>query len=245
MKAALVSIAMIAVASAHAAEIKVIGSPGFREAYNELLPGFEKSTGNKVTTVWGGVNEIADRVSKGEKADVVLLPAKQIADLIAAGRLDAATRANVAKSGVGIAIAAGAPMIDATSSEAIKQALLSAKKISYSTGPSGVHIQQVIKAWGIEDRVKDKIVIPPTDTPVGQFIKQGGADIGFQQVSELIRIQGINYLGELPADIDEVTQFSAAMEKNPAAGDAARALVKYLSAPEAAAAIRRTGMDPG
>jgi molybdate transport system substrate-binding protein len=241
----IVAAALLLAGEASAAEIKVIGSPGFREAYTELLPGFEKTTGHKVTTIWGGVNEIANRVAQGETADVVILPAKQIDDLIKAGKLAPETRVDVARSGVGVAIRAGAPGIDAGTSEGLKKALLAAKTISYSTGPSGVHMQNVIRAFGIEDQVKGKIVIPPTDTPVGEVVARGGAEIGFQQVSELIRIKGIDYLGPLPADIQEVTVFSAALHKNAAAAEAARALVKYLSAPEAAPTIRKTGMDPG
>jgi molybdate transport system substrate-binding protein len=230
---------------ASAAEIKVIGSPGFREAYNELLPGFEKSTGHKVTTIWGGVNEIANRVAQGETADIVILPAKQIDELIGMGKLAPESRVNVARSGVGIAIRSGAAGIDARTSEGLKKALLAAKTISYSTGPSGVHMQNVIRTFGIEDQVKGKIVIPPPDTPVGEIVARGGADIGFQQVSELVRIKGIDYLGPLPSDIQETTVFAAALHRNAGAADAARALVKYLSAPEAAPTIRKTGMDPG
>jgi molybdate transport system substrate-binding protein len=245
LKIIVAAAALLLAGEASAAEIKVIGSPGFREAYTELLPGFEKTTGHKVTTIWGGVNEIANRVAQGETADVVILPAKQIDDLIKAGKLAPETRVDVARSGVGVAIRAGAPGIDAGTSEGLKKALLAAKTISYSTGPSGVHMQNVIRAFGIEDQVKGKIVIPPTDTPVGEVVARGGAEIGFQQVSELIRIKGIDYLGPLPADIQEVTVFSAALHKNAAAAEAARALVKYLSAPEAAPTIRKTGMDPG
>jgi molybdate transport system substrate-binding protein len=244
MRRAILALALLSVGTAEAAEIKVIGSPGFREAYTDLLPGFEKATGHKVTTIWGGVNEVANRVAQGEVADIVILPEKQINELIQAGKIDAGAKASVARSGVGLAIAAGAAKIPVTS-EAIKEALLNAKTISWSTGPSGVHMQEVVRAWGIEDRVKSKVVIPPPDTPVGVVVARGGAEIGFQQVSELLRIDGVQYLGPLPADIQETTVFSAAVHKNAAQAEAARALVQYLSAPEAAPAIRKTGMDPG
>ena len=103
----------------------------------------------------------------------------------------------------------------------------------------------LIKQWGIEDRVKGKVVIAPSDTPVGIIVARGGAEIGFQQVSELISVKGIQYLGPLPADVQETTVFAAAVHKNAAASEAAKALVKYLSAPAAATAIRKTGMEPG
>ncbi len=231
--------------AASAAEIKVIGSPGFREAYTDLLPGFERSTGHHVTTIWGGVNEIATRVADGEVADIVILPAAQINDLIGKGKLASETRVDVAKSGIGVAIRAGAPKIDAASSDGIRKALIAAKSIAYSSGPSGVHMADVIQKWGLADQLKAKIRISPPNTPVGVMIARGDADIGFQQVSELIRITGIDYLGPLPDDINEITVFSAAIHRNALAPDAAKALVKYLSAPEAAPAIRKTGMNPG
>jgi molybdate transport system substrate-binding protein len=231
--------------AASAAEIKVIGSPGFREAYTDLLPGFEASARHHVTTIWGGVNEIAKRVADGEVADIVILPAAQIDDLIRRGKLAPETRVDVAKSGIGVAIPLGAPKIDAASSDGIRKALIAAKSIAYSSGPSGVHMADLIAKWGIAGQLKAKIRISPPNTPVGVMIERGEAEIGFQQVSELIRIKGINYLGPLPDDINEITVFSAAVHRNAAAPDAAKALVKYLSAPEAAPTIRKTGMDPG
>ena len=236
---------VILTAHATAAEIKVIGSPGFREAYTELVPAFEKSTGHRVTTIWGGVNEIANRVAAGETADIVILPVAQIDDLIGKGKLVAKSRVVVAKSGVGVAVRAGAPKIDIRSGDAIKNALLAAKSISYSNGPSGAHMADLIKKWGIADQVKAKIVIAPPDTPVGVVLARGGADIGFQQVSELLHVKGIDYLGPLPADVQEITAFAAALHSTAKTPDAAAALVKYLSAPAAAPIIKKTGMDPG
>jgi molybdate transport system substrate-binding protein len=231
--------------AASAAEIRVIGSPGFREAYTELLPGFETTAGHHVTTVWGGVNEVAKRVGEGEMADIVILPAAQIDDLIRRGKLSPETRVDVAKSSIGVAIRMGAPRIDAASSEGIRKALIAAKSIAYSSGPSGAHMADVIQKWGLADQLKAKTRISPPDTPVGVMIARGDIEIGFQQVSELIRIKGIDYLGPLPRDIDEITVFSAAVHRNASAPDAAKALVKYLSAPETAPTIRKTGMDPG
>ena len=155
-------------------------------------------------------------------------------------------RVDVAKSSIGVAIRMGAPRIDAASSDGIRKALIAAKSIAYSSGPSGVHMADVIQKWGIAGQLKAKTKISPPNTPVGVMIARGDAEIGFQQVSELIRIKGINYLGPLPDDIDEITVFSAAdASEDASAPDAAKALVKYLSAPEAAPTIRKTGMDPG
>jgi molybdate transport system substrate-binding protein len=228
-----------------AAEIKVIGSPGFREAYNALLPQFEKASGNHVTTIWDGVNNVAKRVAGGETADVVILPVAQIDELMKQGKLASGGRADVAKSGIGVAVKTGTPKPDLRSGETLKDALLKAKSIAYSTGPSGVHMAVLLKQWGIADAVKGRIVIAPSDTPVGEILARGGAEIGFQQVSELVHIKGIDYLGPLPADVQEVTVFAAAVHKSAAVPDSAKALVKFLSAQAAAPIIKKSGMEPG
>ena len=244
-KWAMLGAAVVMAGIANAAEIKVIGSPGTRAPYTLLVPGFEKATGHKVTTTWGGVNAVAKRVADGEVADVVMLPAAQIDDLIKLGKLIADSRVNVATSGIGVAIRAGAPKIDTGSSEGIRKALLAAKTIAYSAGPSGVHMARLIANWGLTDELKAKIVPPIPDVPIGEVVARGDADIGFQQVSELLPVTGIDYLGPLPADIQEVTVFSAGVHKAAGTTDAARALLKFLTAPEAAAIIRKTGMEAG
>jgi len=237
--------AIMAAGVANAAEIKVIGSPGTRAPYTLLVPGFEKATGHTVMTTWGGVTAVAKRVADGEVADVVMLPAPQIDDLIKLGKLVPETRVNVATSGVGVAIRTGAPKIDASSSDGIRKALLGAKTIAYSAGPSGLHMERLIAKWGLTNQLKSKIVPPIPNVPIGEMVARGDAEIGFQQVSELLPVKGIDYLGPLPADIQEITVFAAAMHKAAGPADAARALLKYLSAPEAATIFRKTGMEPG
>jgi molybdate transport system substrate-binding protein len=243
-KVSAASVVMLA-GIANAAEIKVIGSPGLKEPYTLLVPGFEKASGHKVVTTWGGVNDVAKRVGAGEIADLVLLPAAQIDDLLKQGKLVAGSRVDIAKSGVGVAIRAGAPKIDISSAEGLKKALLAAKSIAYSAGPSGVHIAGLIQKWGIADQVKSKIVPTTTGTPIGEVVAGGDAEIGFQQVSELMPVKGIDYLGPLPADIQVITVFSAGLHKAASAPDAATALVKFLTAPEATPVIKKTGMEPG
>lgn len=248
MKVLIAAIAILTaaiIAPAFAADITVVGSPGFRVAYTELVPGFEKMTGDKVTTNWGGVTEVANRVAGGETADIVILPVAQIDDLIARGKLVKTTRTVVAKSGVGVAVRKGAPKIDITSGDALRRALLAAKSIAWSTGPSGAHMTGLVRKWGIADQLKGKIIISPADTPVGVVLARGGAEIGFQQVSELIHVNGTDYLGPLPPDVQETTVFAAAIHKDARSPDAARALIRYLSAPDAAPVIRKAGMDPG
>ena len=235
--------ALVPASHANAAEIKVIGSPGVREISSRLVPEFEKATGHKVSIIWDGVNNVAKRVSAGETADLVFLPAPEIGALIKEGKLVGESRVVLATSGVGVAIRAGAPKIDASSSDGIRKALLAAKTIAYSAGPSGAHMAALIQKWGIADKVK--LAAVPTGTAVGEVIARGDADIGFQQISELLPVKGIDYLGPLPADIQEVTVFAAALHKAAGSTDAARALLRFMTAPEAVPVIRKAGMEPG
>ncbi len=230
---------------AGASEIRVIGSPGTRAPYSELVLGFEQSTGHKVATIWAGVVETTRRVAEGEIADVVMLPAAQIDLLIKQGKIVPDSRVEVAKSGIGVAVRPGAAPIDVASADGIRRALLAARTIAYSTGPSGVHIARLIQQWGIADEVRPKIVAVLPNTPIGEVVARGDAEIGFQQVSELLPVKGIDYLGPLPAEIQETTVFCAGIHTGTRAADAARALLKFLTAPEAAPIIRRTGMEPG
>jgi molybdate transport system substrate-binding protein len=239
-----ISFAMLAGAG-NAAEIRVIGSAGTREPYNRLMPEFEKATGNKVTTTWGGVTAVAKRVADGEAVDVVMLPAPQIDELIKLGKVAPDSRVNVATCGIGVVVKAGAPKVDISSADGIKKALLAAKTFAYSAGPSGLHMEKLLRDWGIYDAVKSKIVPPRPNVRIGEMVAAGEAEIGFQQVSELLPVKGVDYLGALPPDIQEMTVFSAGVHSGATAADAGRALLRFLTAPEAAPVIRKTGMEPG
>jgi len=244
--AQLVIAAMIIGASkAHAAEIKVIAGAAVREAYLELIPSFEKSSGHKVTTIWDGTENIIKRINGGEVADIVILGAPTIDKLIAEGKLVAGSRADIAKSGIGIAVRSGLPKPDISSSEAVKNAMLAANSIAYSTGPSGIYIADLVKKMGIADQVKEKMKQTKSGVPVGEVLARGEADLGFQQVSELQHVKEIQFVGPLPPDIQTVTVYSAGMHNAAAAPDAAKALVKFLRSPEAALAIKKMGMEPG
>jgi molybdate transport system substrate-binding protein len=236
---------MVLAGPAGAADIKVIGSPGVREIYTRLVLDFEKASGHKVATTWDGVTNVTRRVSGGEVADLVLLPANNIDLLLKEGKLTG-QRTDVAKSGVGVAIRTGVPKVDTSTSDGLRKAVLAAKSVAYSAGPSGVYMATLFEKWGIADALKGKIVAPPSGAQIGDLLARGDADIGFQQVSELLPFAGrIDYLGPLPADIQETTVFSAAVHKAATAPEAAHALIKFLTAPEAVPIIRKAGMEPG
>ncbi len=239
------AVMVIGTATAHAAEIKVIASVAVKEVVLDLIPAFEKSSGHKVATIWAGTETITKRISGGEVVDIVLIAAPNIDKLITEGRLVARSRADVAKSGIGVAVRAGLPRPDISSGEAVKKAVLAANSVAYSSGPSGFYLADLFKKMGIADQIKDKVKQTPSGVQVGEVVARGEADLGFQQVSELLHLKGIDYLGPLPADIQQITVFSAGLHTAATAPDAAKALIKFLTGTEAAPIIRKSGMEPG
>jgi molybdate transport system substrate-binding protein len=187
---------------------------------------------------------VAKRVSDGEIFDVVITSAPNLDRLIAQGKLLAATRSDVAKTGVGIAVRAGEPKPDVSTPDALKKAVLEAKSVAYSTGPSGFYLVELFKKMGIADQIKGKVKQPPSGTQIAEMVARGEADLGFQQVSELVHAKGIAYLGPLPAEIQNITVYAAAAHANAASPDAAKALIAFLTAPSAAEPIRKMGLEP-
>jgi len=247
MKAALCAVAAALAAvcapAAGAAEIKVIASNAVREPYRELVPIFEKSTGHKVTIDWGGTVDIVKRIGGGEIADVVIIPAARVDDFVKEGRL--VSRIDLARSGVGVAVRAGAPRPDISSAAALRSALLAAKSIVLSSGPSSVYLPTMFQKMGIADALKPKIIKIGPGLPVGETIARGEGEIGFTQMSELMSVKGVDYLGPLPAEVQFITVFSAGLHTAAPAPEAARALLKFLTAPKAALVLRSHGLEPG
>lgn len=228
-----------------AAEIKVIASNAVKEAYVDLVPAFEKATGHKVTTVWGGTVDITKRVTAGEVVDVVIIPAAGIDDLIKQGRLATGSRVDFTRSGIGVSIRPGAPTPDISSGEALKASLLAAKSIVLSSGPSSGYLVGLFQRMGIAETIKPKVKQLAPGLSVGEALAAGEGDLGFTQVSEFLAVKGIVFLAPLPADIQHVTVFSTGLHIAAPAADAAKALVKFLTSPEAAPVIRHSGMEPG
>ena len=230
---------------AGAAEIKVLSTQATEEAYRELVPQFEQASGHKVTTVFTGTLDANKRLAAGESYDLLIMSGPSIDEHIKGGKVAPGSRVDLAKSGVGVGVKAGAPKPDISSTEAVKKALLAARSIGYSTGPSGNYVIGLFQRMGIADEIKGKLKQTPTGVFVGSILASGEAEIGFQQVSELSHFAGVDYVGPLPADVQQFTTFSSGIVAGTKEADAAKALVKFITAPAAAAAFKKRGMEPG
>ena len=213
----------------------------FKEAYLELVPVFERATGNNETSVWVSSVDMMTRLKAGEVVDLAICSVKAADELAAAGIVG--ERTNIAKSGIAAAVRAGAPKPDMSSGEAVKRAVLAAKGIVYSRGPSGVYLEGLFERMGISDAIASRVRICQGE-PAGAVVARGDAELGFQQMSELLPVPGIDIVGPLPPDIQEITTFAAALHKRAEQPDAAKALVRHFTSADAAPVIRRKGMEP-
>lgn len=225
------------------AEIKVMMSAAFKAAYLELLPQFEAATGHRVTTAWVSTAKIMGRLKSAEIVDLVIAPAALLDELVDAGLIAAKFRFALAKSGIAAAVRAGADKPDISSGDALKRAVLEAPSIVYSLGPSGIYLARLFQRMGVADAIKTKVTVVQGE-PAGAVVARGEAAIGFQQMSELLPVPGIDIIGPLSPDVQEITTFSAGVHVDAREPDAARDLVQYFQRPESAAVIRRSGMEP-
>jgi molybdate transport system substrate-binding protein len=232
-----------------AAEVRVMISGGVSAAYKQLVPEFEKRTGHKVTTAFGPSmgtteNAIPVRIARGEPVDVLIMVGDALGRLIAEGKAVADTRVDLVRSPIGLAVKAGAPKPDISTSAALKSALLGAKSIAYSDSASGVYVETVLFArLGIQDQVHGKARMIPAE-PVAAVVARGEAELGFQQISELLPVKGIDLLGPIPDDVQKITVFSAALAKDAKEVEAGRALIEFLISKDAAQTMKTTGLDP-
>ncbi len=228
--------------TANAADIQVMSSNAMREALRELAPQFEKASGHKVTMSFIGSADIMKRMRAGEGGvDVLVLQDSSVDALAKEGKVVAGSRLDFAKSPIGVAVRAGAPKPDISSGEALKRALLASKSIIISSGPSGIYLSGLFERMGIP---REKIVQSKPGTQSGEVVARGEADIGFQQVSELLPVKGIEFLGPLPPDIQHVTVFSGGIHAGAKQPEAAKALIRFLASPRAVPVIKQKGMDP-
>ena len=221
--------------------MRVLASLAIKEAYLELVPAFQAKTGHKVDTEWLGMVDIMKRVKAGESADVMIASQKALGELKSLGKV--AVVVDLAKSGAAMAVKKGAKRPDIGSGEAVKRALRAAKSIAYSSGPSGVYLVELIRKWGMTDELKPKSTQTPPGTAVGPLVARGEAEIGFQQMSELLPFTaGIDIVGPLPADIQIVTTFSGGVHVAAKEADAARAWLAFIAS--SAAMLKKHGMEP-
>ena len=211
-----------------------------RQVLAELTAGFTRPV--TIESV-GGV-DAAKRVQAGEAFDVVVLASDAIDKLLASGHLLPGSKVDWVRSGVAVAVRAGAPLPDVSSEDAVRRAVLAARSVSVSTGPSGVALNKLFERWGIADEIAARMVQAPPGVPVGSLVADGRVELGFQQLSELLHVPGIAIAGPLPPAIQITTTFSAGIGVQSQQAGAARELLAYMASPAAADAKRRQGMDP-
>jgi molybdate transport system substrate-binding protein len=242
-------LAMFADVTRSADEIKVVTSGGFTAAYLELVPQYESATHNTLSTEFGPSmgtthNAIPVRLERGEKIDVVIMAAPALQDLIKQGKVRADSRVDLIKSYIGMAVKAGAPRPDISTVDALKQTLLNAKSIAYSDSASGVYLcTELFPKLGILDQIKNKSKKIEAD-PVGGVVATGEFEIGFQQISELKPVKGIDIVGPLPAGAQQITVFAAGIPTTAMHPESAKALIEWLASPAAYPAIRKSGVEP-
>ena len=227
-----------------AEEIKVISTRATEEFYRELVPQFEQESGHRVTTVFMGTADLHRRIAAGETYDVIIMVDSAIDDYVRSGKVVAGSRVDIARASVGVGVRAGLPKPDISTVESFKRALLAAKSIGYSTGPSGDYVIEMFGKLGVADAVRPKLKLAPSTLLVGSIIASGEAELGFHQVNELSHFPGVDFLGPLPDELQETTWRSGGIVTGSAVPEAGRALLEFISGPVAAPVIRKHGLDP-
>jgi len=239
--------------SALAADVHVMISAGFYQVYAELGPAFEKSTGHHLVTTRGpslgdSPEAIPARLARGEAADVVIMDGGSADELIKRGLVRADSKVNLARSLIGMVVRAGEPKPDIGNVDAFRKTLLAAKSVAYSDSSSGTYLSTVLFAKiGVWDDIKArsrKVRGPPSGEPVAAVVARGEAEIGFQQVSELIHVPGVSFVGVLPPEVQLETAFAGALPRDAKETEAGAALIRFLSSPEAAPVITKAGLTP-
>jgi molybdate transport system substrate-binding protein len=248
---AIVSLLLVAgmASAARANDITVMSSGGFSAALAVLAPEYERMTGDKIIIVSGPSmgntpQAIPARLARGEAADVVIMVGYALDDLIKQGKVTSQGRVDLAQSRIALAVKAGTPKPDISTPDALRRALLAAKSIAYSDSASGVYIStEMFAKLGITDQVKGKSTMIPAE-PVGRVVARGEAEIGFQQISELRPVPGIDIVGPIPDSLQKITVFSGGIVTTAQHADAAKALLTFLASPAASGIVTKTGLDP-
>lgn len=214
-----------------------------RQVLADLIADYERSSGDTARLESVGGVDAARRVQAGEAFDVVVLAAKAIDDLMGTGHALAGSRTDLVHSGVAVAVRAGAQAPDIATEAGLRDAVLQAGSVGYSTGPSGVALLALFDRWGVTEQIRDRIRQAPPGQPVAQMVAQGEVALGFQQLSEMLNVQGIRIVGPLPAKVQIITTFSAAITNTCADASRAQALIDFMARPQAALIKERQGMQ--
>jgi molybdate transport system substrate-binding protein len=214
-----------------------------RDVLREMASRYERETSRVVSTEAAGGIEVARRVRDGETADVVVLASNVIDALIGEGRLISGSRVDLVRSGIAIAVRADGARPDVGTEGQVRSAVLAARSVSYSSGPSGVYLEGLFDRWGILPAIRGRIVVPPPGVAVGSLVASGTAEIGFQQLSELSNVAGIQILGPLPPEIQSMTIFSGGVPVSSAHPTRARELLAFMASPATAALKVLHGME--
>jgi molybdate transport system substrate-binding protein len=225
--------------------VKGLFSNGVKAVVLDLLPEFERTNGTMPAITWGSTATLMGEIGKGASGDLAILSDEAIDDLIRQGRIVSGSRVDLARSAIGVAVRRGAPKPDIGSAAALKNALISARTISYSkTGISGVYFPTVLERLGIATQVAAKTLIPTPGVLVGDLVAKGDAELGVQQISELLPVPGIEIVGPLPPELQKLTVFSAGLFVGASEPQVAKALVALLTSPSARSVYERKGLDP-
>jgi molybdate transport system substrate-binding protein len=223
--------------------MRVLCTNGLKTVMLDLAPAFERTSGTKLVITWGSTNGLMKELETGASGDLAILTAETIDDLIKRGKVVAGSRIDLARSGIGIAVRKGARKPDIGTPDALKHSLLAAKSVAHSkTGLSGIYFPTVLARLGIADAMKSKIVMPEPGNPVGEVVAKGDAEIGVQQISELLPVAGIDIVGPLPAELQKITTFSAGLLAGAKDPDTAKALVKFVAA-ESPPLLKAKGLE--
>jgi molybdate transport system substrate-binding protein len=233
---------------ASAAEIKIYSTIGVQAALEELTPKFEKASGHKLAITWGTAAMLVKRVQGGETVDLLVLTRQGLDALVKDGKAAAGSDATFASSGMAVVVKKGASKPDISTPEAFKQALLTAKSIAYSNpaagGASGVYFAKLLERMGIAEQMKTKTKYPPAGGNSANLVVSGEADLAIQQEPEVMAVAGVDVVGPLPGNLNNITVYAAGVGTGTKEADAARSLIKFLHSPEAAAVFKARGLNP-
>ena len=242
------AVAVLSAHAANAAEIKVFSTIGVQAALEELTPKFEKASGHKLTITWATAALLVKRVQAGENADLMVLTKQSLDALTKDGKASAGDDAVFASSGMGLVVKQGTPKPDISTPEAFKQTLLKAKTIAYSNptfgGASGVYLSKLLERMGIAEEMKAKTRHPPASGNAAVLVVNGEADLAIQQEPEVISVAGVDLVGPLPGDLNNITVYAAGPGAGTTQKDAALSLIKFLHTPEAKAVFKARGLKP-